>query len=346
MKLKSYLQQGKTYIVAEMSANHANDLETAMRIVDAAKQAGADCLKTQVYSADTLTIRCDSDLFRIKGGLWSGQTLYDLYEHAGMPLEWHEVIFQKCREVGIDYLGTAFDRTSVDLLVRLGVEAIKIASFEAIDIPLIEYAASFGKTMIISCGMCSKDEIRDAIDACRRAGNKDIILMKCSSHYPAKPEGLNLNTIPVMASEFGVPVGFSDHSLGTIGAVVAYSLGACVIEKHFCLDRSIQTEDASFSMDPDAFAKLVQDIRFAEMAEGGVQFGCSEEERSSVIFRRSLFAVEEIAAGDVFTPHNIRSIRPGYGISPKYYSQLIGKKAARHFQKGEPLTMADLWESK
>lgn len=342
MRLKSYLQSHKTYIIAEMSANHAGSLETALRLVVAAKEVGADCLKTQIYSADTLTIHCDRTPFKIHEGLWAGQTLYSLYEQASMPWDWHQAIQKKCREVGIDFLATAYDTRSVDYIISLDIPAIKIASFEIVDIPLIRYAAKSGKTMLLSCGMSSSEEIRNAVNTCFREGNHDVILLKCSSAYPADPSELNLNTIPNMKRVFHLPVGFSDHSLGTVSSVVACTLGACIIEKHFCLDKGQQTADSAFSLSPPEFSQLVRDIRLAEAARGVVSYGCTDAEKQSMIFRRSLFAVQDIKEGEQFSENNIKSIRPGYGLSPKYYDRIIAKKSPRFIHRGEPLTESDL----
>lgn len=342
MKLKRRLQNGKTYIIAEMSANHAQDLSIALKMVEEAKTAGADCLKTQTYTADTLTIKCERKDFLIDEGLWKGKTLHDLYNSAHMPWEWNIEILKKCKEVGIDFLSTAFDKTSVDFLVDLGVEAIKIASFEMVDIPLIKYAASKGKTMILSCGMCTKDEICQSIQACHSVGNTDIILMKCSSEYPAEPKNLNLQTIIDMKSRFQYPIGFSDHSLGSVSSIVAVGLGAVVLEKHFCLDKKISTADVAFSMDPREFSEFVADIRIAEQTVGKTYYGISEKEKESLVFRRSLYAVKEIKPGDVFSEKNVRSIRPGYGISPAYQEMLIGKSAKRMISAGEAIAWDDI----
>jgi pseudaminic acid synthase len=342
MNLKKYLQENRTYVIAEMSANHAKDLSVALQIVDAAKSAGADCLKTQTYTADTLTINSSKESFRISEGLWNGKTVYDLYSNAYMPWEWNATIYDRCKALGIDYLSTAFDTTSVDYLIELGVEAIKIASFEIVDIPLVTYAASKGKTMILSCGMCSRGEIHDAVKACYSVGNKDVILMKCSSEYPANVNNLNLNTIPDMIQTFGLPTGFSDHSLGSASAVVATCLGASIIEKHFCLDKEIQTPDCEFSMDPLEFRKMVCEIRTAEIARGHVYYGLSSTEQESLVFRRSLYAIKDITVGECFSKENIRSIRPGYGIAPKYLNRLLGKTSARIIEKGEPIQWIDL----
>lgn len=342
MKLKRQLQNGKSYIIAEMSANHAQDLSIALKMVEEAKTAGADCLKTQTYTADTLTIKCERKDFLIDEGLWKGKTLHDLYDSAHMPWEWNIEILKKCKEVDIDFLSTAFDKTSVDFLVDLGVEAIKIASFEMVDIPLIKYAASKGKTMILSCGMCSIDEICQSIQACHSVGNTDIILMKCSSEYPAAPQNLNLQTIIDMKSRFQCPIGFSDHSLGSVSSIVAVGLGAVVLEKHFCLDKKIPTADVAFSMDPKEFSKFVADIRIAEQAVGKTYYGISAKEKESLVFRRSLYAVKDIKPGDIFSEKNVRSIRPGYGISPAHQEMLIGKSAKKMINAGEAIVWDDI----
>ena len=342
MNLKECLIRKTPYIIAEMSANHANDLETALKIVEAAHDSGADCLKTQIYTPDSLTIDCNSDDFKITSGLWNGYSLYELYSDAAMPLEWQSLICNKCKEIGIDYLGTAFDKTGVDILCDLESEAIKIASFEIVDLPLISYAASMGKTMIISCGMSSKDEIWDAVNTCLEAGNNDIILLKCSSAYPADESQLNLLTIKDMAMEFKLPVGYSDHSIGNIAGVTAIALGACVLEKHVCLDRTIPSADASFSMEPDEFRSYVRDIRTASKMMGNVAYGSSESEQDSLVFRRSIYAIKDIEKGDRFTKDNIGIIRPGYGIKPKYYNRLLGNVSARRVLRGEPIKEMDL----
>lgn len=332
----------KVYIIAEMSANHAGKLENALELVRVAKQTGADCLKIQTYTADTLTIDCDNEYFRIKGGLWDGYKLYDLYKEAGTPWEWHAAIKQECEKQGIDFLSTPFDNTAVDFLEDLGVDFYKIASFELVDIPLIEYTASKGKPMIISCGMGSEQEIQDALDACHQQGNKQVVLLKCCSEYPASYEDMNLLTIPDMAERFGVPVGLSDHSMGSIGAVVGVSLGARVVEKHFCLSRDIPNPDSDFSMEPQEFADMVRDVRFAEKIRGSATYELTPKEQAQTHFRRSLFAVKDIADGEIFTTDNIRSIRPSEGLPPKLYMQILGTKAKRSIAFGTPLLAEDI----
>ena len=337
------INNGGVYVIAEMSANHGGSLETALEIVRQAAKAGADCLKIQTYTADTLTIDCDNEYFRIRGGLWDGYKLYDLYQDAGTPYEWHKAIKEECEKCGIDFLSTPFDASAVDFLEELGVEAYKIASFELNDVMLIEYAASKGKPMIMSCGMATPDEIQEAVDACRKTGNEQIILLKCCSEYPANWEDMHLGNIPDMRKRFGVPVGLSDHSFGSIGAVVAVSLGAQVIEKHVKID-GVESADSAFSMTMEEFSRMIQDAKNARLIAQGPNYSLSQKEQSSTVFRRSLFAVKDIGIGDVITVNNVRSIRPGYGIAPKYLTQLIGKKTTRAIKRGEPIS-EELMES-
>lgn len=330
------ITKGQTYVIAEMSANHAGKLENALEIVRQAAKAGADCIKIQTYTADTITIDCDNEFFRIRGGLWDGYKLYDLYEDAGTPWEWQARIKQECEECGIDFFSTPFDRTAVDFLEGIGCEAYKIASFELVDIPLIEYAASKRKPMVISCGMGSIEEIQDAVDACKRQGNDQIVLLKCCSEYPAPWNDMKLGNIPDMMHRFHVPVGLSDHSAGSIGAVVGVSLGACVIEKHVKLE-GVESADSGFSMTMKDFAQMVRDVHNAKEMIQGPDYTLTKGEESSTVFRRSIFAVKDIRAGDEFTEENIRVIRPSYGIKPKYYSETIGKRAACDIRRGMPL---------
>ena len=304
-RLWDKLAANQVYVIAEMSANHAGKLENALEIVRQAAKAGADCVKIQTYTADTMTIDCDNEYFQIKGGLWDGYKLYDLYREAGTPWEWQGRIKEECAACGVDFLSTPFDRTAVDFLESIGCEAYKIASFELVDIPLIEYAASKGKPMIISCGMGSVEEIQDAVDACRRQGNDKIVLLKCCSEYPANYSDMNLATIPDMRERFGVPVGLSDHSMGSIAAVAGVSLGAQVVEKHFCLSRAIKNPDCEFSMEPEEFAEMVRDARSAAQIRGRVSYELTESEKASTAFRRSIFAVRDIQEGEEFTAENI-----------------------------------------
>lgn len=341
LRLMEKIAAGQVYVIAEMSANHGGKLENALEIVRQAARAGADCLKIQTYTADTLTIDCDNEYFQIKDGLWAGHTLYDLYQEAGTPWEWQGRIKRECEACGIDFLSTPFDRTAVDFLEGLGCEAYKIASFELVDVPLIEYTASKGKPMILSCGMGSVEEIQEAVDACRRQGNDRIILLKCCSEYPANYEDMRLRNIPDMAERFGVPVGISDHSLGSLAAVVGVSLGAFVVEKHFCLSRELKTPDSAFSMEPEEFARMVEDIRNAEKLLLPPSYELSEKERENIVFRRSLFAVRDIKQGEVFAPENIRCIRPGYGAKPKFYRGILGERAPENISRGVPLRIKD-----
>lgn len=330
------INDNKIYVIAEMSANHGGSLDNALKIVREAAAAGADCLKIQTYTADSLTIDCDSDHFIIKGGLWDGYKLYDLYTEAGTPFEWHRAIKDECAACGIDFLSTPFSKMDTDFLEELGAEAYKIASFELVDIPLIEYTASKGKPMIMSTGMASLEEIQDAIDACRRVGNDRIVLLKCCSEYPAPWEDMHLGNIPDMRERFKVPVGLSDHSAGSLGAVVGAALGACVIEKHVMLP-GVESADSGFSMTIDEFARMVGDVRNAKIIAKGPDYELTEGERRQTLLRRSIFASADISEGEEFTPDNISVIRPGYGMSPKHYAGLIGKNSSRSYKRGEPL---------
>ncbi len=341
MKLYEKMKTG-TYIIAEMSANHAGKIENAFSIIEEAKKAGADCVKIQTYTADTLTIDCDSESYRLKGGLWDGYNYYQLYKEAYTPWEWQPALKAKCEEVGVDFLSTPFDFTAVDFLEDMGVEFYKIASFELIDIPLIEYTARKGKPMIISCGMGSVEEMEEAMAACRKQKNEQIVLLKCCSQYPARYEDMNLSVISDMQKRFGVPIGLSDHSMGSLAPAVAVSLGAKVIEKHVCLSRKIENPDAGFSMEIEEFAKMVEDVRAAEKMLGAPTYELTEHEKSGLVNRRSLVAVKPIAQGEVFTAENVRSIRPAIGMKPKYYQELLGKKAKQAYGFGEPIVMAEL----
>ena len=341
MTLNEKIRTG-VYVIAEMSANHAGKLENALEIVRQAKQAGADCLKIQTYTADTLTLDCDNEYFRIQGGLWDGYTLHDLYQEAYTPWEWQPIIKAECDKEGIDFLSTPFDKTAVDFLEEMGCEAYKIASFELVDIPLIEYAASKEKPMIISCGMGSLEEIGDAVNACHRVGNDQMVLLKCCSEYPANWDDMHLANIPDMKERFGVPVGLSDHSLGGLAAVVGVSLGASVVEKHVCLSRRIKNPDSEFSMEMEEFARMVEDVRAAKRIMQGPDYTLTKREQSSMIFRRSLFAIKDIQPGEKFTPENVASKRPGYGIKPKLSDMLFKRRAARFIERGQPIRPEDL----
>lgn len=327
----------RVYIIAEMSANHAGSIERAKEIIWAAKDAGADCIKIQTYTADTMTLNCDNRYFHIDNGTWAGENLYHLYEKAYTPWEWQGELKREAEKAEIDFLSTPFDNTAVDFLEELGMEFYKIASFELVDIPLIEYVASKGKPMILSTGMGTQEEIAEAVAAIRGQGNENIVLLRCASAYPAISEEMNLLTMQDMAKHFRVPVGLSDHSMGSLAAVTAVALGAKVIEKHFCLSRAIENPDSSFSMEPEEFKKMVADIRMTEKALGTVQYGPTRQEENSIVFRRSIFAVKDIKAGEKITEENIRIIRPGYGLKPKYYQQIIGKTALENIERGTPL---------
>ena len=324
------------FIIAEMSGNHNQSLERALAIVDAAADAGVDAVKIQTYTADTMTIDIDTGEFFIsdKDSLWKGETLYHLYEKAHTPWEWHKAIFERCKERGIMGFSTPFDDTSVDFLEDLGVPCYKIASFENVDLPLIRKVARTGKPIIASTGMTTVAELSDLVQTVRENGCTDLTLLKCTSSYPASPEGTNLRTIPHMRELFGCAVGLSDHTLGIGAAVASVALGAAVIEKHFTLSRAEGGVDAAFSLEPAEMAQLVRECRTAALALGAVSYERAEQEQKSLQFRRSLYVVEDMKAGDVFTEKNLRRIRPGMGLSPKYYDIILGKKANCNITRG------------
>lgn len=347
MNIGNYnLETDGTYIIAELSANHGGKIEIAKETIKAAKEIGANAIKLQTYTADTITLDCDKDDFVIKGGtLWDNQKLYDLYKDAYLPWEWHQELFAYAREIGIDIFSTPFDKTAVDFLEQFNPSAHKIASFEITDYELIRYAASKGKPMIISTGIATIDEIQDAVDICRSAGNHDIVLLKCTSAYPAPLEDANLKTIPNLAETFGVISGFSDHTLGSTAPIVAVTVGAKVIEKHFILDKSIGGADADFSLDTEEFAQMVKAIRDTEKLLGKVDYSMSEKKKKSRQFSRSLYVAEDIKAGEIITEKNVRSVRPGYGMHPKHFKEILGKKAIRNIATGTPMSF-DLIESR
>ncbi|MBN2328957.1 MAG: pseudaminic acid synthase [Candidatus Omnitrophica bacterium] len=327
------------YMIAEMSANHNQDFEQAVRILHAAKEAGADAVKLQTYTPDTLTISSDRECFKVKGGtLWDGQTLYELYQQACTPWEWHPKLKQIADDIELDLFSTAFDPSSVDFLEELGMPIHKIASFEIVDLPLIEKAASTGKPLLLSTGMAVLSEIDEAVRTARNAGASQIALFKCVSAYPAPPDKMNLRTIPHLAEAFQVPTGLSDHTLGFTVPVAAVALGAAMIEKHFTLSRDSQSPDAAFSMEPSEFKSMVEAVRIAEQSLGGVQYGIQDIEEKSRVFRRSLFVVKEIKKGMTFTPEHVRSIRPGGGLHTRYYHEIIGRHAACDIEAGTPLS--------
>lgn len=339
----SVMKYSHVFIIAEMSANHCGDKKLAKEIIKAAKDCGVDAVKLQTYTADTMTIDCKNEYFKISGGTnWDGKYLYDLYKEAYTPWEWQKELKDYADEVGIELFSTPFDRTSVDFLESIGVGRYKIASFEAVDIPLVRYAASKGKPMIVSTGICSLAEMQDVVDACKAEGNEDLTLLKCTSAYPAKLEDMNLATIPDMISRFGsqgVKIGLSDHSMNIETVVTGVALGARVVEKHFTLDRKLGGADAAFSLNPEEMADTVQAIRNAEKLLGRVDYSVNPRNRR---FARSLFAVKDIKAGECFTEDNVRSIRPGDGLPPKMMSALIGKSSLTSVYAGEPLLINNI----
>ncbi|MHB9016228.1 MAG: pseudaminic acid synthase [Sulfurovum sp.] len=341
MKIGNFdLQTDGTYIIAELSANHGGKIEIAKETINVAKEIGANAIKLQTYTADTLTLDSDKEDFIIKGGtLWDGKKLYDLYREAYLPWEWHKELFEYAREIGIDIFSSPFDKTAVDFLEQFNPSAYKIASFEITDYELIRYTASKGKPMIISTGIATIDEIQDAVDICRAEGNNDIILLKCTSAYPAALEDTNLLTIPNLADTFGVVSGFSDHTLGITAPVVATTLRAKVIEKHFILDKSIGGADADFYLDKKEFAEMIKAVRDAEKLLGKVDYSMTEKKKKSRQFSRSLYVAEGIKAGEVITEQNVRSVRPGYGLHPKHLKEVIGKKAVSGLEKGTAVAM-------
>lgn len=335
-RMNKKIEAGEVYIIAEMSANHGGDVETALRIVREAAKAGADCVKIQTYTADTITINCDNEYFRIHDGLWDGYNLYDLYSEAYTPWEWQERVKLECEKNNIDFLSTPFDKSAVDFLESIGCEAYKIASFELVDIPLIEYAASKKKPMIISTGMASIDEIEEAVEACKRVGNNNIVLLKCTSEYPALWPDMHLGNISDMRDRFDLPIGISDHSIGSLVPTIAVALGARIIEKHIKLN-TVSSVDSDFSMSIDDFESMVKDVKHTQEVLKGPDYSLTEGEKHSLKFRRSIFAVDEIKQGDVFTEKNIKSIRPSDGLHPRYYKSVLGKRAACDIAFGQPL---------
>jgi len=330
------------YVIAEMSANHNGSIETAFKIIEAAKQAGADAVKLQTYRPDTITLNCDSEDFRIHGGLWDGRTLYDLYQEAHMPWDWHAPLFAHARKHGITIFSSPFDNTAVDLLEDLNAPAYKIASFEAVDPALIKYVASTGKPMIISTGMADAQEIQEAIDAAREGGCKELAVLHCVSGYPAPAEDYNLRTIPDMIQRFGLVTGLSDHTLDNTTAITSVAMGASIIEKHFTLDRSGGGPDDSFSLEPAELAVLCKDSKTAWQALGQVDYGRKSSEQGNVKFRRSLYFVQNMNEGDVITMASVRSVRPGYGLAPKHLKAIVGLKLLRKVNKFSPVLPQDI----
>lgn len=332
--------ENKIFIIAELSANHNGDINIALETVRAAKRSGADAIKIQTYTADTLTINCKNDFFKINHGTaWDGEYLYDLYKRAYTPWEWHKDIFAVAKEEGLICFSSPFDNSAVDFLEELEAPIYKIASFEIQDIPLIEYAASKGKPMIISTGIAEIQDIELAIETCKKIGNNDITILKCTSAYPADPKDANLLTIPDIKTRFGVKVGLSDHTMGIEGPVVATCLGASVIEKHFILDKEIGGADAHFSLDEKEFTEMVTAVRKAELMMGEVNYKLSKKIEKSRQFSRSLFIVQDIKAGEKLTKKNVRSIRPGFGLHPKQYKNILGKIVKVDIERGNPLSL-------
>ncbi len=327
-----------TYIVAEMSANHNHNFDQAVQIIRAAKTAGADAVKLQTYTPDTLTIDCDNEYFRIKGTLWEGRNLYDLYSEAYTPWEWQPKLKAVANELGLDLFSTPFDASAVDFLEQMDVPVHKVASFESIDLPLLRAIAQTGKPVIMSTGMATLAEIDEAVTTLRTAGNQQLALLKCTSAYPSPPEAMNLRTIPHLAEAFGVPVGLSDHTLGTAIPTAAVALGACILEKHFTVSRALPGPDSKFSLEPQEFKAMVEAVRMAEKALGTVHYGLEEDEIGSRVFRRSLFVVEDVKKGEAFTAANVRSIRPGHGLHTRYLEEVIGRCASEDITRGTPLS--------
>lgn len=340
--MKKINKRKKVFIAAEVSANHAQDLRRAIKMIRTAKACGADAVKFQAYTPDTLTIDSQSRYFRIRHPKWGGQTLYRLYQKAYTPWSWFKKLKKVADSEGIAFFATAFDKTSVDFLEDVGVFCHKIASFELVDLPLIQYMAKTGKPLILSTGMATFKEIAEAVRTARRGGANEITLLKCVSCYPADPKEMNLRTMPDLQRRFSLPIGFSDHSLGTEVAVAAVALGARFIEKHFTLSRKIETPDSFFSMEPKELKDLVARVRTVEQALGEVRYGLTVNEKRSRIFRRSLFVVQDMDKGDLFSEENVRSIRPANGLAPKFLKSIVGKKAARGLKRGSPLSFSHI----
>jgi len=327
------------YIVAEMSANHNQDYQQAVSLIHAAKDAGADAVKLQTYTPDTMTIDCDNEHFRIgKGTIWEGRGLYELYGEAYTPWEWQPKLKAVADELEMDLFSAPFDVTAVDFLEEMGIPVFKIASFEIVDLPLIRRIAQTGKPIIMSTGMATLAEIDEAVTTVREAGGERLVLLKCTSSYPATPEDMNLRAIPHLAEAFGVPAGLSDHTLGTAVPIASVALGACIIEKHFTLSRDIPGPDSAFSLEPHEFKAMVEGVRVAEQALGTIRYGISERQAASRVFRRSLFVVNDVKIGELFTRENVRSIRPGNGLHTRYFEEILGRTASQYVVRGTPLT--------
>lgn len=334
------------YVIAEMSANHNGRIETAFKIIEAAKRAGADAVKLQTYRPDTITLNCDSEDFQIRGGLWNGRTLYDLYQEAHMPWAWHAPLFAHARKLGITIFSSPFDNTAVDLLEDLNTPAYKIASFEAVDLPLISYVAKTGKPMIISTGMADAEEIQEAIDAARSGGCKELAILHCVSGYPSPAADYNLRTIPDMIQRFRVVTGLSDHTLNNTTAIASVAIGASIIEKHFTLDRNGGGPDDSFSLEPAEFEALCQDSKSAWQALGRIDYGLKSSEKGNVKFRRSLYFVRDLQAGEEISLDAIRSVRPGFGLAPKLLNEVVNKRLLQDVRVGTPVSLNHVTDSK
>lgn len=330
-------QGAPCYIIAELSANHQQNIDQAIKLMAAAKKAGADAIKLQTYTPDTMTIDCDAPPFLIKGTPWAGRTLFDLYGETYTPWEWHPRLREVAEDLKIDLFSTPFDATSVDFLMQQDVPVFKIASFENIDLPLLQKVAQTGKPIIMSTGMATLGEIEESVCALRKAGASELALLKCTSSYPSPPEAMNLRTIPHLAATFDVAVGLSDHTLALAVPVAAVTMGASIIEKHFTFSRAEKGPDSAFSLEPHEFAAMVDAVRTTEKALGGISYGVGAHEQESQVFRRSLFVVKEVKAGEVFTMDNVRSIRPGFGLHPRHLNEVIGRRAGRDLVRGTPL---------
>lgn len=340
MKISNFFigNKSKVFIIAELSANHNGSLDTALETIRAAKRAGADCIKLQTYTADTMTIDCDKEDFVIEGTIWEGRNLYNLYQEAYTPWEWHMALFEEAEKQGLICFSSPFDKTAVDFLENLNVPAYKIASFEITDIPLIEYVASKKKPIILSTGIATLEDIKLALDACKRMGNNDIALLKCTSSYPAPIEEANMIMMKDFTERFGVIAGLSDHTMGATVPVVATCFGAKIIEKHFILNHSIGGPDASFSMNEHEFAYMVKAVREAEKALGVVDYKLTDKQSKGRDFSRSLYVIKDIRAGDIITEQHVKSIRPGFGLHPKFLNEVLGKRASRNLEKGEKVS--------
>jgi len=328
------------YIIAEMSANHQKDYDQAVKIIKAAKEVGADAIKLQTYTPDTITIDCDNEYFQIEGTLWGGRTLFDLYSETYTPWDWFPKLKKVADDLGINFFSTPFDETAVDFLESIDASVYKIASFECVDLPLLQSIAQTGKPIIMSTGMATLAEIDEAVRTIREAGGKNLALLKCTSAYPAPSEEINLRTIPHLAETFRAPVGLSDHTLGIAIPVASVAAGACIIEKHFTLSRDVPGPDSFFSLEPDEFKAMVYSVRTVEKALGAIRYGVGTHEQASRAFRRSLFVIQDMDAGEIFTGGNVRSIRPGFGLHTRYLNEVIGRYATQNIRRGTPLTLA------